>query len=103
MKDAMSSDPAALSAQSSLRLLSVLYGGVCYLVFLAVFLYAIGFVGNLIVPKSIDSGDSVSLAQALTVNLLLLGLFAVQHSIMARPAFNPKNVPSLERRASCRK
>lgn len=87
MKDAIPPDTAAPSAPFSLRVLGVLYGGVCYLVFLAVFLYAIGFVGNLVVPKSIDSGDSVSLAEALPVNLLLLGLFAVQHSVMARPAF----------------
>lgn len=87
MKDAISLDTAPLSTPFSLRVFGALYGGVCYLVFLGVFLYAIGFVGNLIVPKSIDSGDSVSLAEALPVNLLLLGLFAIQHSVMARPAF----------------
>jgi len=67
--------------------LSVLYGIVVYTFFLATSLYVIGFAGNLVVPKSIDSGTSTPLAEALIVNLLLLGLFAVQHSVMARPAF----------------
>ncbi len=64
-----------------------IYGIISYAVFFLSFLYAIGFVGNLVVPKGIDSGVEVSAAESLTVNLILLGLFAVQHTIMARPAF----------------
>jgi methanethiol S-methyltransferase len=69
------------------QLLSALYSALVYLVFLGVFLYAIGFVENVRVPKSIDSGTRGSVAGSLLIDAGLLLLFAVQHSVMARPGF----------------
>lgn len=69
------------------RILSLLYGLICYLIFFGTFLYAIGFVGNLFVPKSIDGEVQGSLGINLLINASFLLLFALQHSIMARPAF----------------
>jgi protein-S-isoprenylcysteine O-methyltransferase Ste14 len=66
---------------------SVLYGVLAYLMFLGTILYAIAFVGDLPAPKTIDSGEVGSLDVALIIDTLLLGLFAIQHSVMARPGF----------------
>src|SRR5579864_4859104 len=69
------------------RLLGFLYGIIAYLVFFAAFLYAIGFVAALGVPKTIDSGAAAPLTEALIIDILLMSLFAIQHSVMARPQF----------------
>jgi methanethiol S-methyltransferase len=67
---------------------AVLYGAIAYLFFLATFAYAVAFVGNLpLVPRTIDTGVSVPWLEALLVNAALLGVFAVQHSVMARRSF----------------
>jgi protein-S-isoprenylcysteine O-methyltransferase Ste14 len=64
-----------------------LYGVVCYALFLATFVYAIGFVGNLYVPRTIDGPPNGDFTTSLIIDLALLLLFALQHSVMARPAF----------------
>jgi protein-S-isoprenylcysteine O-methyltransferase Ste14 len=69
------------------RLIALVYGLASYVVFFATFLYAIGFVSGLVVPKTIDTGAVVPLAEALIVNVLLMSVFAIQHSVMARKPF----------------
>lgn len=69
------------------KLISFVYGIVAYLVFLVAFLYAIGFVGEILVPKSINSGEAGLLWPSILINIVVLSLFALQHSIMARPGF----------------
>ena len=76
-----------VSGNRIFKFAAFLYGLVAYLVFFAVFLYAVGFTTGLVVPKTIDDGPASSIPGALTINLSLMTLFAVQHSVMARKQF----------------
>jgi protein-S-isoprenylcysteine O-methyltransferase Ste14 len=79
----MNTQPASLLQRTSV----LIYGVVSYAIFFATFCYAAGFVGDFLVPKTMDSAPSRSFGAALIINTCLLGLFAVQHSVMARPVF----------------
>jgi protein-S-isoprenylcysteine O-methyltransferase Ste14 len=69
------------------RLAAFFYGLAAYAVFFVTFLYAIGFVSGFVVPKAIDTGSAGPAMNALIIDLLLMSVFAVQHSVMARPGF----------------
>lgn len=83
---------------------AMLYGAACYLFFFATFLYMIGFMADApFLPKTLDHGQDTPVTTAIVINMLLLGLFAVQHSVMARPAFKrawTKIVPKVAERST---
>ena len=70
-----------------MKVITFVYGVLCYAAFFVVFLVVTFFMANLFVPKTIDSGAEIGMLPALGINALLLTLFAIQHSVMARPAF----------------
>jgi protein-S-isoprenylcysteine O-methyltransferase Ste14 len=88
MMDTTALDEGATRTEALLpRLLALLYSSLVYALFLGTFLYAMGFVNGVLVPKGIDDGVEQPLSETLAVNLGLLGLFALQHSVMARQGF----------------
>src|SRR5688572_22473387 len=99
--------PAALPSQESdgaSRWMTLIYGVLCYAMFLGVFLYALGFIANLVVPKTIDSpASALSWPMAMIINASLLLLFGLQHSVMARPTFKQwwkQHVPTTAERST---
>ena len=78
---------SAMPANRMLKFTAFLFGAVAYFTFVFTILYAIGFVSDLVVPKAIDTGAKSPIFEALAVNLALMSLFAVQHSVMARKGF----------------
>jgi methanethiol S-methyltransferase len=85
------------------RVLAFGYGLIAYAVFLGAFLYAIGFVEGMVVPKAIDDGDVASLPEAIIINVVMLSIFALQHSVMARQPFKrwwTKFVPTFIERST---
>jgi len=89
MEDAMSGQGTMSDANDNMigRALAMIYGLAAYLVFFGTFLYAIGFVTGVAVPKTVDTGPTGPLGESLVIDLLLMSLFAIQHSVMARPPF----------------
>ncbi|HEY5148230.1 MAG TPA: isoprenylcysteine carboxylmethyltransferase family protein, partial [Mycobacterium sp.] len=79
--------PAERSVAGLPRSAALLYGFGSYFVFLAIFVYLVGFVTGIAVPRSVDRAIEAPLAQAIIIDVALLAVFAVQHSVMARPAF----------------
>ncbi len=69
------------------RFLAFIYGFASYAIFFVAFLYAIGFVSGLMVPKTIDTGAAAPVPEAIIIDLLLMSVFAIQHSVMARKQF----------------
>jgi protein-S-isoprenylcysteine O-methyltransferase Ste14 len=85
----MNAQKTVMNGQTTVmnRFAALIYGIVCYAIFFGTFLYAAGFLSNLVVPKTIDSGVETGWVAAVATNVLLLTVFALQHSVMARPAF----------------